>query len=156
MLFKTCDQLSYQYIWPTLVTYNKSCEWCEVKKQTFKQELLERYSAQLLWTENPHVPDRWPIFKNVLVLAVWYHTSGTMASLFSAGMIRPVAHRYTIFVWRRHDNMSLYNGSRVNSDHERFASCAGCQEKPRPRNVTDDTAIHCCIERTNHSDMTHR
>ena len=30
-----CEQLSYQYIWPTLATYNKSCEWCEVKKTNF-------------------------------------------------------------------------------------------------------------------------
>ena len=30
-----CKQLSYQYIWPTLATYNKSCEWCEVKKTNF-------------------------------------------------------------------------------------------------------------------------
>ena len=28
-----CEQMSYQYSWPTLATYNKSCEWCEVKKQ---------------------------------------------------------------------------------------------------------------------------
>ena len=30
-----CKQLSYQYIWPTLATYSKSCEWCEVKKTNF-------------------------------------------------------------------------------------------------------------------------
>ena len=30
-----CEQLSYQYIWPTLATYNKGCEWCEVKKTNF-------------------------------------------------------------------------------------------------------------------------
>ena len=30
-----CEQLSYQYIWPTLATYNKSFEWCEVKNTNF-------------------------------------------------------------------------------------------------------------------------
>ena len=59
-----CEQLSYQYIWPTLVTYHKSCEWCEVKKQTFQQEPRGWFSVQLLWTENRHVPDSlhgdWP------------------------------------------------------------------------------------------------
>ena len=30
-----CEQFSYQYSWPALVTYNKSCEWCEVRKKNF-------------------------------------------------------------------------------------------------------------------------
>ena len=39
-----CKQLSYEYIWPTLATYNKSCDWCEVKKkQTFQQEPRGRF-----------------------------------------------------------------------------------------------------------------
>ena len=35
-----CEQLSYQYIQPTLVTYNKSCEWCEEKKANFPNKSL--------------------------------------------------------------------------------------------------------------------
>ena len=54
-----CKQLSYEYIWPTLATYNKSCDWCEVKKKTFQQEPRGRFSVQLLRTENRHVPDWW-------------------------------------------------------------------------------------------------
>ena len=54
-----CEQLSYQYIQPTLVTYNKSCEWCEVKKKSKlpKQEPRGRFSVQLLWAGNRHDPD---------------------------------------------------------------------------------------------------
>ena len=36
-----CEQLSYQYIWPTLATYNKSCEWCEVKKKQLSNKSPE-------------------------------------------------------------------------------------------------------------------
>ena len=32
-----------------------------------------------------------------------------------------------IFVWRRHENMSLCTGSRKNSSYDWFASCAECQ-----------------------------
>ena len=55
-----CKQLSYEYIWPTLATYNKSCYRCdEVKKKPFQQEPRGRFSVQLLRTENRHVPDWW-------------------------------------------------------------------------------------------------
>ena len=38
-------------------------------------------------------------------------------------------HSYThnVIVWGRHDSMSPCPGSRVHSNHERIASCAGCQ-----------------------------
>ena len=32
-----------------------------------------------------------------------------------------------IFVWRRHENMSPYIGSKVNTNYERITSCVGCQ-----------------------------
>ena len=40
-----CEQLSYQYIWPTLVTYNKSCEWCEVKKNLSNKSPVDGFPS---------------------------------------------------------------------------------------------------------------
>ena len=39
---------------------------------------------------------------------------------------------YIFFVRRRHHNMSLCTGSRVNTNCERVAPCAGFSNEPRP------------------------
>ena len=40
-----CKQLSYEYIWPTLATYNKSCDWCEVKKKLSNKSPVDGFPS---------------------------------------------------------------------------------------------------------------
>ena len=51
-----CKQLSYQYIWPTLVTYNKSCGWCEVKKTNFPTRALWTVFRPIIADGKPSCP----------------------------------------------------------------------------------------------------
>ena len=61
-----CEQLSYQYIWHTLATYNKSCEWCEVKKTNFPTRALWTVFRPIIADGKPSCP--W------LVIAAGIHT----------------------------------------------------------------------------------
>ena len=50
-----------------------------------------------------------------------------------------LVYRYYL-VLRRHENMSLCTGSRVNSDYEQFASRVGAQFRTRPSEAQSDIA----------------
>ena len=64
-------------------------------------------------------------------MGYWWILSGP----YMAGVIA------IIVVWTRHGNMSPCIGSRVNTNYERIAWCAGCQLRTRAQSLTGNSSV---------------